>query len=148
MWGIAAALGGASLLQGVGNYFSQKDTLDWQKEAQRTTWAREDTAVQRRAKDLEAAGLSKTLAAGSSAQTSGPINVSTPQFEGVSKGIDSAAAALNLMRQKADIARTYAETGAIELQGKLAVANAAKATQDTSQSVQMTPILCSRQRGR
>ena len=49
---------------------------DWRKYE---NWEREDTAVQRRAKDLEAAGLSKTLAAGSAATT----NVtSSPEFHG------------------------------------------------------------------
>lgn len=140
MWGVAAALGGAQFLQGVGNYFLQKENLDWQKSAQQTTWQREDTAVQRRAKDLEAAGLSKTLAAGGSAQTSGPISTTAPQFEGVGGGIDKAAMALNLMRQKAEIAKTYADTEAIKLQGQLAIDQAAKTRQDTSASAQLTPL--------
>ena len=62
--------------------------------SQQKTWEREDTAVQRRAKDLEAAGLSKTLAAGSAAQTSAPINVSAPNisFANTAKMLDMAQA--------------------------------------------------------
>jgi len=41
----------------------------------REAWERDDTAVQRRAMDLAEAGLSPHLAAGSAADTSGPINV-------------------------------------------------------------------------
>ena len=89
----AAALGGHAVIS-AGNYFLQRENLDWQKKAQRTTWAREDNAVQRRAADLEAAGLSKTLAAGSAAQTSGPIRTDAPQIQ----GMDMAQMAINLMR--------------------------------------------------
>lgn len=78
--------GASSLLGGVGNsiisYKNNQDNLAFQSEANaknealmRESWAREDNAVQRRVADLEAAGLSKTLAAGSAASSSGPIQV-------------------------------------------------------------------------
>ena len=58
-----AAIGGSILDAGVGlwnserNLSLQKDVFKWQKQVQQTTWNREDTAVQRRAADLKAAGF-------------------------------------------------------------------------------------------
>lgn len=96
--GIGAGIG--SLISGVGTYFGYKKNadasiqntnatnkinydiamknLDFQREYNSQIFRREDTGVQRRAKDLEQAGLSKTLAAGSAAGAGG--NASTPQL--------------------------------------------------------------------
>lgn len=48
-----------------------EENLQYQKDFNEQIFAREDNAVQRRARDLEAAGLSKTLAAGSAASAGG-----------------------------------------------------------------------------
>lgn len=87
-------MGVFSAVMDIGNYLSQVGQQVWAKKAQEKTWEREDTAVQRRAADLEAAGLSKTLAAGSSASTSSPINVGAPQFrpENIMKSVEYAQA--------------------------------------------------------
>lgn len=96
--GIGAGIG--SLISGVGTYAGYKQNadasirntnatnkinydiamknLDFQREYNSQIFRREDTAVQRRAKDLENAGLSKTLAAGSAAGAGG--SASTPQL--------------------------------------------------------------------
>ena len=50
------------------NFQLQKDELAYQKDLQKIMFAREDNAVQRRVADLKSAGLSPTLAAGSSAK--------------------------------------------------------------------------------
>jgi len=47
----------------------------------REGWARDDTAVFRRAWDLKQSGLSKTLAAGSSAAASQPIRLESPKLQ-------------------------------------------------------------------
>lgn len=61
------------------NFELQQDVYNYEKDLQNTIFDREDSAVQRRALDLEKAGLSKTLAAGSAANAGSAINVSAPQ---------------------------------------------------------------------
>lgn len=89
---IQAATGVIDLLDGLfdwsGRRKQQQDQFNKQVELQNETWAREDSAIQRRVADLEAAGLSKTLAAGSAAATSSPIAHTVPNaMEGISGGI-------------------------------------------------------------
>lgn len=109
---IGAILGGvgaiADAFVGAKNYNLQKNALAWQKEAQETTWAREDNAVQRRAEDLKQAGLSPVLAAGSAAQTSGPITPIVPQLK--SNFQEKALMAQQALTQKAVYDKTLAET--------------------------------------
>lgn len=53
------------------NYQLAVDQMNWQQQAQQTAWSREDNAIRRRVADLEAAGMSKWLAAGQAAQAGG-----------------------------------------------------------------------------
>ena len=61
------------------NLALQKENLAYQKDLQNTIFAREDNAVQRRVADLKSAGLSPTLAAGSSAGVGSVVSTSAPQ---------------------------------------------------------------------
>lgn len=76
----------------VGSYLSNRATnetnlqiasanLDYQRAYNDMIFAREDNAVQRRANDLQLAGLSKTLAAGSAAGAGGSANVPQLDYE-------------------------------------------------------------------
>lgn len=63
------------------NLAMQQSNLAYQKELQNTIFAREDNAIQRRARDLEAAGLSKTLAAGNAASAGQVVGTQAPHMD-------------------------------------------------------------------
>ncbi len=101
----------------------QKDSylnnFNYQKALQQQIFAREDNAIQRRASDLQAAGLSKTLAAGSGAGA-GSV-VSTSPFSGSFDGsafsgkapersaVDLLSTALSFAEASASLKKTNAE---------------------------------------
>ncbi len=107
------------------NYQLQKDAFQFQKDSylqnfeyqkalQQQIFGREDNAVQRRVADLQAAGLSKTLAAGDGAGA-GSV-VSTSPFAGSFNGkapqmsqVDLLSTALSLVDAAALIKKTNAE---------------------------------------
>lgn len=111
----AGAVAG-SIYEGSRNYNLSKEQLEWQKAAQRRTWRREDSAVQRRVSDLRKAGLSPTLAAGSAAQTSSPIPVNAPQSNITASAMDKVTATMALLKQKKDISATQAQTDLAQAQ--------------------------------
>lgn len=77
----------------------------------RESWAREDNAVSRRAADLESAGLSKTLAAGSAAAASGAAQMESPRntFGHVTAKSHIADVVDNALRMSQNFARNDAD---------------------------------------
>lgn len=115
---LGAGAFGLNLGQGIGNFIQQRDVMNWQKRMQEEAWVREDSAVTRRALDLQNAGLSKTLAAGSAASSSAPIKLSAPQMASnpVASALEAKNAFMNSLLMKENITKTKEETKNVELQ--------------------------------
>lgn len=90
------------------NTVQQHQKMEYDKRIQQQIFEREDTAAQRRAADLEAAGLSKTLAAGSAANAGVAVPVQAPQVD--ASKMDVAMNALAAMTNIAQIRKLSAET--------------------------------------
>ena len=93
------------------NYDLQVENLAYQKDIQNKIFEREDNAVQRRVNDLIKAGLSPTLAAGSSAGAGSVVSTSAPQKKSNLEALTALASVKTLLAQQqraqteADIAR-------------------------------------------
>lgn len=85
----------------------------------REAWARDDNAVQRRAADLKAAGLSQTLAAGSPAGVSSPIRVQAPEVQDTYRDPQLAQNVMAAIQMQADYSQTRAQTTLLKQQAKL-----------------------------
>lgn len=85
------------------NYDLQKSQLQYQKDLQQTIFNREDTAVQRRAADLKAAGMNPLMAAGAAAQSGAVVKTETPQRDTAKYDV------LNSILGKAALGKTMAE---------------------------------------
>lgn len=111
---------GASIYTSAKNLQFQKQNLDWQKQVQNTTWQREDNAVQRRAIDLQRAGMSPLLAAGSSANAGQVVSTQAPQQQTPQIDVPSLITA---MTQSANIKKTEMDTAAVNQQMGFNAAN-------------------------
>jgi hypothetical protein len=69
--GAGSIIGG--IIAGRGQQQAADQELKWAQHVQRMTWRREDTAIQRRMRDLKKSGLSPLLAVGQPAQASQPL---------------------------------------------------------------------------
>lgn len=132
--GTAALLGGQTGLQmglGIYNAYLQKKNMEWMRDAQKKTWQREDNAIQRRVRDLEAAGLSPVLAAGQGAGAGQVVSTTAPQIDD-----DLPQKFMNLIKMQNDIAMTSPQRDLIIAQkdAAKAQANAANSAADKSKA--------------
>lgn len=108
------------------NYQLQKEQMRYQKYIQQMLFEREDTAIRRRVEDLQRAGLSPTLAAGSAAGAGGTSNVQAPQMNMPDLAMSGVEKAMALMMMEKQFYKTDAETALIEQQRKKSMAETSK----------------------
>lgn len=98
------------------DWYQQNKQFKYDKELQETIFEREDNATVRRATDLQNAGLSKTLAAGNAAGVGQAIRAQVPGAGLGNRGAEAIMLNSALMKQKADITKTYEEGELTKLQ--------------------------------
>lgn len=82
------------------NLFTNKRDFDYQKALQQQIFNREDTAVQRRMADLQAAGLNSNLAAGSAAGAGSVVSRSNTNDVNMGSALDMLQAVNNIRQQR------------------------------------------------
>lgn len=109
----AIGLGGAGIYQQYKNWDEQAKQNERQWKSYQQQMTREDNSVSRRVQDLQAAGLSPVLAAGSGATSSAVFGGKAPQMD---NPLAPVADVLGLLKMKEDISNTLAQRKLIESQ--------------------------------
>lgn len=89
------------------NIDMQRENLAYQRDLQQQIFNREDTAVQRRVKDLKAAGMNPLLAAGGAASSGAAVQTTAPHSD--NPDFNFMGNMLALKRQSTDISMTKAQ---------------------------------------
>lgn len=98
------------------NIDMQRENLAYQRDLQQQIFNREDTAVQRRVKDLKAAGMNPLLAAGGAASSGAAVQTTAPHSD--NPDLNFMGNMLALKRQSTDISMTKAQQELIKEQRK------------------------------
>lgn len=101
---------------GIANYYQQAKLMDYERQVQMVSWAREDDAVQRRVRDLQAAGLSPVLAAGSAASSGPVVQTHAPQMSPVPDMSEVAKTVMSLITADKNNSQTEQQTELIKKQ--------------------------------
>lgn len=120
---VAGAIEGAGNLGlGIWNAYQNYKNNQYQKRLQKEIFSREDTAIQRRVADAEAAGFNKFSVMGEGSGAGGAVSVQAPQISEDlgSKVADTLSTMYSLAQQKALAKRADAEAKQADVSLKLA----------------------------